>query len=130
MRIGNLLGRLAMFTEAGAVDVEKASGGRFGPEAQSVYEVWDEFAGWAAQADLSGAAPFDRPTWARRRRPRRRCSRSGLNYVEHAAESNFAVPDTFPPDVHQVPDVVVGSGHHRGHPDRAAMSTGRSSSSR
>ncbi len=97
MRIGNLLGRLAVFTEAGAVDVEKASGGRFGPEAQSVYEVWDEFAGWAAQADLSGAAPFESTDLGAPTPAPAQVFAIGLNYVEHAAESNFAVPDTFPP---------------------------------
>ena len=59
MRIGNLSGRAALFTEDGAVDVEKASGGRFGPDPQSVYEVWDDFAAWAGTADLSAAVRFD-----------------------------------------------------------------------
>ena len=54
MRCGNLAGRLALFAEAGAVDVEKASGGRFGPDPQSVHEVWHEFVAWAGTADMTG----------------------------------------------------------------------------
>ena len=43
MRIGNLSGRLTIFTDEGAVDVERASGGRFGADPQAVYERWP---GW------------------------------------------------------------------------------------
>ncbi len=97
MRIGNLSGRLALFTEAGAVDVEKASGGRFGPDPQSVYEVWDEFTAWAGAADLSEAVPFDPADLGAPTPAPAQVFAIGLNYVEHAAESKFAVPDTFPP---------------------------------
>ena len=97
MRIGNLSGRLAVFTEAGAVDVEKVSGGRFGPDPQSVYEVWDEFVTWAGTADLSEAVPFDVGDLGAPTPAPAQVFAIGLNYAEHAAESNFAVPDTFPP---------------------------------
>ncbi|MBA3905379.1 MAG: fumarylacetoacetate hydrolase family protein [Pseudonocardiales bacterium] len=97
MRIGNLSGRLALFTEAGAVDVEKASGGRFGPDPQTVYEVWEEFVGWAGTADLSEAVPFERADLGAPTPAPSQVFAIGLNYVEHAAESHFAVPDTFPP---------------------------------
>ena len=52
--------RLALFIDGGAVDVEKASGGRFGPDPQSVYEVWDDFVAWAGTADPGTAVSFDR----------------------------------------------------------------------
>jgi 2-keto-4-pentenoate hydratase/2-oxohepta-3-ene-1,7-dioic acid hydratase in catechol pathway len=97
VRVGNLSGRLALFTEAGAVDVEKASGGRFGPDPQHVYEVWDEFVAWAGQADLSEAAPFDMAELGAPTPAPAQVFAIGLNYVEHAAESNFPVPDQFPP---------------------------------
>ena len=97
MRIGNLSGRLAVFTAAGAVDVEKASGGRFGPDPQAVYEVWDEFAAWAGEADLAEAVPFDPADLGAPTPAPAQVFAIGLNYVEHAAESKFAVPDTFPP---------------------------------
>lgn len=97
MRIGNLSGRLALFTELGVVDVEKVSGGRFGPDPQSVYEVWEEFTAWAGTADLDETAPFDMADLGAPTPAPAQVFAIGLNYVEHAAESNFAVPDTFPP---------------------------------
>jgi hypothetical protein len=47
VRIANLSGRLVLVTAdgTGAVDVERASDGRFGPDAQPVYDRWVEFAG-------------------------------------------------------------------------------------
>ena len=60
MRIGNLSGRLTLFTDAGAVDVEKTSRGRFGADPQAVYQQWDEFAARAAEAaDTGDAVPFE-----------------------------------------------------------------------
>ena len=97
MRIGNLSGRLALFVEAGAVDVEKVSGARFGPDPQQVYEVWDEFVAWAGTADLSEAVPFDPADLGPPTPAPAQVFAIGLNYVEHAAESRFAVPDVFPP---------------------------------
>lgn len=97
MRIGNLSGRLALFVEAGAVDVEKASGGRFGPDPQSVYEAWDEFVAWAGSADLSETIPFDPAELGAPTPAPAQVFAIGLNYVDHAAESDFAVPDGFPP---------------------------------
>jgi 2-keto-4-pentenoate hydratase/2-oxohepta-3-ene-1,7-dioic acid hydratase in catechol pathway len=97
LRIGNLSGRLALFTEAGAVDVEKVSGGRFGPDPQSVYEVWDEFVDWAGSADVSEAVPFDPADLGAPTPAPAQVFAIGLNYAAHAAESHFAVPDTFPP---------------------------------
>jgi hypothetical protein len=49
MRIATIHGRVALIDGAGsgAVDVEMASGGRFGPEPAGVYERWTEFAAWA-----------------------------------------------------------------------------------
>ena len=97
VRIGNLSGRLALFTASGAVDVEKASGGRFGSDPQAVYDVWEEFLGWAATADDADAAPYDPADLGAPTPAPAQAFAIGLNYAAHAAESNFAVPDTFPP---------------------------------
>ena len=97
MRIGNLSGRLTVLTGSGAVDVETASGGRFGPDPQRVYAVWDEFAAWSALADLSGAAAFDAADLGPPTPAPAQVFAIGLNYREHAAESRFDVPDRFPP---------------------------------
>lgn len=97
MRYGNLSGRLALFTEGGAVDVEKASGGRFGPDPQAVYEVWDDFVDWAGTADRGEAAAFDVTELGPPVPAPAQLFAIGLNYSEHAAESKLDVPDTFPP---------------------------------
>ena len=47
MRIANLSGRLVLLTDDGAVDVEDASRGQFGPDPTAVYSRWDEFVAWA-----------------------------------------------------------------------------------
>jgi 2-keto-4-pentenoate hydratase/2-oxohepta-3-ene-1,7-dioic acid hydratase in catechol pathway len=94
MRIANLNDRLVLVTTGPAVvDVERASGGRFGPDPQAIYDEWDAFTSWARSADLSRAtrfavaelgAPVPRP---------RQLLAIGLNYGEHARESGFRVPD-------------------------------------
>jgi hypothetical protein len=48
MRVGNLSDRLTRFTVGLAVDVERASAGRFAADPQAVYARWAEFAWWAA----------------------------------------------------------------------------------
>lgn len=97
MRIGNLSGRLTLFTEAGAVDVEKASEGRYGSDPQAIYEDWANFVAWAATADDAGAAEFDVTDLGAPTPAPAQVFAIGLNYAAHAAESNFGVPDTFPP---------------------------------
>jgi 2-keto-4-pentenoate hydratase/2-oxohepta-3-ene-1,7-dioic acid hydratase in catechol pathway len=46
MRTANLSGRLVIITDRRAVDVEKASGGRFSADPQSIYSRWAEFRTW------------------------------------------------------------------------------------
>ena len=59
MRFGNLSGRLTLFTERGAIDVENASDGRFGSDPQAIYDQWSQFVEWQAQARLdSEAVPY------------------------------------------------------------------------
>lgn len=99
MRVLNLRGRLALDVSTDdqslAVDVAKASAGRFGPDPQSVYADWDEFADWTASRAVSGAqgelfeaaelgAPVPRPA---------QVFAIGLNYREHALEAGLGVPE-------------------------------------
>ncbi len=95
MKVGNLSNRLTLFTEQGAIDVEKASGGRFGHDPQSVYENWDLFVEWAAHAphdfkatpyaleDLGPPSPRPRQVFA-----------IGANYRAHVKEGDFPVPES------------------------------------
>jgi 2-keto-4-pentenoate hydratase/2-oxohepta-3-ene-1,7-dioic acid hydratase in catechol pathway len=96
MRIGNLAGRLTVFTEHGAVDVEQTSAGEFSADPQAIYRQWEEFRRWWAghepctdaavpftQKDLGAPAPHPTQVLA-----------IGLNYRDHAAEAGFAIPDS------------------------------------
>ncbi len=93
MRIGNLDGRLVLLAGDGAVDVERASEGRFGSGSQAIYGRWAEFTAWAASADAGSAQPYDA---ARLGAPAPAPGQSfgiGLNYGDHVRESGFAVPE-------------------------------------
>nr|WP_204261926.1 fumarylacetoacetate hydrolase family protein [Blastococcus saxobsidens] len=78
---------------ASAVDVERASNGRFSSDPQAVYDDWSTFTGWAAGADLSGGVAFAAEDLGPPTPRPRQLFAIGLNYREHAAESGFAVPD-------------------------------------
>jgi 2-keto-4-pentenoate hydratase/2-oxohepta-3-ene-1,7-dioic acid hydratase in catechol pathway len=92
VRIGNLDGRLVILTGAAAIDVELASGGRFGPDPQAVYERWAEFTAWAASAG-DAARPYDRALLGAPAPAPRQSFGIGLNYRDHADESGFGVPE-------------------------------------
>lgn len=92
MRIANLDGRLVLLTEDGAIDVERASQGRFGSDPQAIYTVWDDFRAWAATPDSTAATAYDEHQLdAAVPRPGQVFA-IGLNYSEHARESGFTAP--------------------------------------
>ncbi|MFA3842594.1 fumarylacetoacetate hydrolase family protein [Streptomyces aureus] len=97
MRIANLSGRLILITGDRAVDVEEASSGLFSAEPQAVYERWDEFRTWAAEADLPAGRPFEQSALGSPAPAPRQTLAIGLNYRDHAAESGFAAPKGLPP---------------------------------
>ncbi|MFC8722925.1 fumarylacetoacetate hydrolase family protein, partial [Kitasatospora sp. NPDC057198] len=80
-----------------AVDVERASGGGFASDPQAVYERWEEFRRWAAQARLPEGDAFDPALLGAPAPAPRQVVAAGLNYRDHAAESGFALPETMPP---------------------------------
>jgi len=101
MRLGNLDGRAALvfLSEDGdlAVDVERASEGRFGSDPQSVYSDWADFAAWAASIEPSGER-FERATLGVPVPRPRQVFAIGINYAEHAAEAGYpagSLPITF-----------------------------------
>jgi 2-keto-4-pentenoate hydratase/2-oxohepta-3-ene-1,7-dioic acid hydratase in catechol pathway len=92
-----VLGRAALITPGGALDVENASDGRFAADPQALYERWEEFLAWASdppseaggaapfpfnEADLLSPAPLPGQVFA-----------VGLNYRAHASETNAALPE-------------------------------------
>lgn len=98
MRLANVNGRATVITDAGGVDVAKASGGQFGPDLESIYDQWAAFTAAAPSfaaddvfeiddADLGAPSPRPRQVFA-----------IGLNYRAHAEEAGMeipAVPATF-----------------------------------
>lgn len=100
MRIANLEDR-AVLVVAGdgtpdspgrAVDVHAASGGRFGPDLESVYAQWDDVAAWARDAELPAGEALD-PSRLGPPVPRpRQIFGIGLNYRDHAAEAGLDIP--------------------------------------
>lgn len=94
MRIANVDGRLAVEQDGQFIDVEQASGGRFGADPQAIYDRWAEFRAWAAAGIPS--APATPVAGARLLNPvpaPRQIFAIGLNYRDHAKESNFDVPE-------------------------------------
>jgi 2-keto-4-pentenoate hydratase/2-oxohepta-3-ene-1,7-dioic acid hydratase in catechol pathway len=109
MRIANFQDRAALLTGRGAIDVERARGGRFKPDPQTIFEQWPAFREWATEADLADAravaveeAALGPPT------PRpRQVFAVGLNYREHAAEARYEGP-TMPSIFTKFPTCLTG----------------------
>lgn len=92
MRIANLSGRLVLVSGDRALDVERASAGRFASDPQAVYGRWPEFTEWAAGQDASTGSVFANvDLQAAVPRPPQVFA-IGLNYASHAGESGFDVP--------------------------------------
>ncbi|GAA2636369.1 fumarylacetoacetate hydrolase family protein [Actinomadura fulvescens] len=97
MRIANLAGRAVLVDGGLAVDVETASGGRFGSDPQAVYREWEAFREWATAADLPAGTAFEVAALGAPVPAPRQVFAIGLNYRDHAAESGFEVPEGLPP---------------------------------
>lgn len=98
MKLANIDGRAALLVATGsAVDVHKASDGRFGPDLASVYDDWAAFRDWAQNAPTDAALPFSPEELGAPSPAPRQILAIGLNYREHAAESGFEAPSALPP---------------------------------
>lgn len=111
MRILNLDGRLALAVgDDHAIDVATASEGRFGPEPQGVYAVWEEFRAWAdGRSSTDGAVEVDRTRLGAPAPRPPQVFAVGLNYREHAAEAGLDLPET-PVVFTKFPSAVTGPG--------------------
>jgi 2-keto-4-pentenoate hydratase/2-oxohepta-3-ene-1,7-dioic acid hydratase in catechol pathway len=86
-------GRLALVVDGGAIDVERASNGRFGSDPAAVFARWDEFRTWAAEGVGAEPQPIDpRSLGAPSPTPRQVFS-IGANYPDHAEEADFVLPE-------------------------------------
>jgi 2-keto-4-pentenoate hydratase/2-oxohepta-3-ene-1,7-dioic acid hydratase in catechol pathway len=108
MRIANLAGRLVLLRPAGALDVELASNGRFNADPQAVFDRWDEFVDWVAEAPEGPFLTVDEELLGSPAPRPRQVFAIGLNYSEHAAEAGFEVPDADPPVFTKFPACITG----------------------
>ena len=102
MRLANVDGRAVLLTsDDRGLDVENASGGKYGPELSAIYDDWKGFRTWAESTmDTVDTTPDTTVTREQLGSPSpapRQIVAIGLNYQAHAAESGFAVPDRLPP---------------------------------
>ncbi|WAM14783.1 fumarylacetoacetate hydrolase family protein [Rhodococcus sp. JS3073] len=93
MRITNLDGRLALLSGGGAIDVERASDGRFAADPQQIYTEWEQFRRWADGVNTETVEPFAATAVRQLVTAPRQIFAIGLNYSEHAAESGFTAPE-------------------------------------
>jgi len=93
MRIANLAGRAVLIEASNALDIADASGGKFGPAPLDIYEKWDDFSAWAADADFSNAIAFDEAGLLAPVPNPSQIFAIGLNYRDHADEAKLAHPD-------------------------------------
>ncbi|WP_077488839.1 fumarylacetoacetate hydrolase family protein [Sinomonas mesophila] len=97
MRLANIVDRFALITpDDQAVDVSRASGGRFSPRIQDCYERWDELLAAAPDLHRAQGRPLTevRPHEVGNPAPQpRQVFAIGLNYADHAAEAGLAVPE-------------------------------------
>jgi 2,4-didehydro-3-deoxy-L-rhamnonate hydrolase len=91
VRLANIDNRLKLLVGQGAVDVERASHGRFGPDPQSGYDHFGELRQWA-QTVTGPSEAFDPATAGPPVPAPRQVFAIGLNYLDHAAESGFHAP--------------------------------------
>ncbi len=107
MRLANVDGRATLLLDGGGVDVERASGGRFGAGIQALYAGWDAFREWAAGSGASaeplpGAARFGAPAPSPAQ-----VFGIGVNYRDHAAEAGLALP-SMPATFTKFPTCLTG----------------------
>lgn len=107
MRIANVDGRLVTFVAGKVVDVAEASGGRFGPEPQSVYAAWDDFRAWGASIGATGGGDLDDDRTGAPVPSPRQVFAIGLNYKAHALEGPFGIPEQ-PAVFTKFPNCIAG----------------------
>jgi len=108
VKLANYAGRATVLRGDGGIDVAEASGGRFGPGLQGIYEQWDEFCVW--EADGLTDAPVSDIDPARLESPAPQPPQVfaiGLNYLAHAEESGMQLP-TVPAVFTKYPSSLTG----------------------
>lgn len=111
MRLANLGGRAVLLADGGAVDVERLTGGKFGPSVRSVLDNWEAFRAAVSGARLDAAerTPYQLADLGSPVPEPRQIFGIGLNYADHAAEASLPKPD-FPLIFTKFPSSVAGPG--------------------
>jgi 2-keto-4-pentenoate hydratase/2-oxohepta-3-ene-1,7-dioic acid hydratase in catechol pathway len=91
MKLANHHGRAALVFDDGAADVERVSGGRFGPDVMALYDDWDSFTDFAAGVSMP-TEPLDQQALGNPAPRPLQVFAIGLNYRSHAEESGMAIP--------------------------------------
>lgn len=92
---------------AGAVDVERASGGRFGSAIQDLYPAWDDFLSWSEAATQTETEPFLAEELEAPAPLPRQVFAIGLNYAAHAEETGRGQAER-PPTFTKFPTCIAG----------------------
>jgi 2-keto-4-pentenoate hydratase/2-oxohepta-3-ene-1,7-dioic acid hydratase in catechol pathway len=107
VRLANLAGRAVVVRGGRAIDVERASRGRFGADPQGLFADWAGFVEWEASMDAPADVPVD-PALLGAPVPRpRQVFAIGINYAEHAAEAGYP-SDSLPVTFTKFPSCIVG----------------------
>jgi 2-keto-4-pentenoate hydratase/2-oxohepta-3-ene-1,7-dioic acid hydratase in catechol pathway len=112
MRLANLGGRATLIAPGGddrGVDIAEASGGKFGPDVQGLYDEWDAFRAFVADLDSStmATATFDQVNLCAPVPAPRQVFAIGINYRSHAAEAGMDLP-TVPATFTKFPASITG----------------------
>ena len=108
MRIANISQRLSLISGGGAIDVDAASKGWFGPDPAALYPRWLEFIEWMASANLPDPVPFAFEDLGSPSPAPRQVFGIGLNYGAHVAESGMDRPDARPLVFTKFPSCITG----------------------
>jgi 2-keto-4-pentenoate hydratase/2-oxohepta-3-ene-1,7-dioic acid hydratase in catechol pathway len=92
MKIAAVNDRAVLVLGDRIADIATASGGRFGPDPQSLYDDWDAFVAFAATVTAGTETLDESQLGCPVPRPRQVFA-IGLNYRSHAEESGMAIPD-------------------------------------
>ncbi|SFI61568.1 MULTISPECIES: fumarylacetoacetate hydrolase family protein [Microbacterium] len=93
MKLATLNARAVIVDGTSAIDIERASEGRFPSTLRGVLDVWDEFTAWAATAELGTPDRFEETELDAPISDPRQIFAIGLNYRDHATEAGLPFPD-------------------------------------
>jgi 2-keto-4-pentenoate hydratase/2-oxohepta-3-ene-1,7-dioic acid hydratase in catechol pathway len=93
MRFGTIDGRLVLVRDGQALDVERASEGRFPADVTRALGSWTALREWATGADWTGAGPVPADQLGAPVPMPRQVFAIALNYRPHAAEAGFEPPE-------------------------------------